>query len=91
MKSGMKTEESGMKTEKSGMKIKTIDRILELINKDNTLSITQLSIATKITRSTIQKHIENLKNKGIIRREGTDRGGKWIIIATAQRNDNDSF
>ena len=83
MKSGIKANESGMKTDesgmKSGMKIKTIDRILDLINKDNTISITQLSIETKITRSTIQKHIENLKNKGIIRREGADKGGKWII------------
>jgi ATP-dependent DNA helicase RecG len=82
--SGMKNDESGMKSgmknEESGMKIKTIDKILDLINNDNTISITQLSIETKITRSTIQKHIENLKSKGIIRREGADKGGKWIII-----------
>ena len=79
MKSGMKNDESGTE---SGMKIKTIDKILDLINNDNTISITQLSIETKITRSTIQKHIENLKSKGIIRREGADKGGKWIIIKT---------
>ncbi|MDR2811200.1 MAG: winged helix-turn-helix transcriptional regulator [Tannerellaceae bacterium] len=76
-KSGMK---SGMIDEKSGMKIKTVDKILELISKDNAISITQLSTATNITRSTVQKHIENLKDKGIIRREGADKGGKWVII-----------
>jgi len=71
--------ESGMIGEKSGTKIKTVDRIIDLINKDNAISITQLSTATNISRSTIQKHIDNLKNKGIIRREGTGKGGKWII------------
>ena len=83
-KSGMKTDDGGMKSgmenQKSGTKIKTVDRILDLINKDNTISITQLSIETNITRSTIQKHIDNLKNKDIIRRDGADKGGKWVII-----------
>jgi len=77
-------EKSGTIEEKSGiendMKIKTTDKILDLISKDNTISISQLSAATNITRSTIQKHIDNLKEKGIIRRDGVRKGGKWVII-----------
>ena len=69
-----------MINEKSGMIIKTVDKILDLISKNNTISITQLSTATNISRSTIQKHIDNLKDKGIIRRDGTGKSGKWIII-----------
>jgi predicted HTH transcriptional regulator len=88
MKSGTIEEKSGTKSgtieeksgTKSGTKIKTIDKILDLISKDSTISITQLSTTTNITRSTIQKHIDNLKDKGIIRREGADKGGKWVII-----------
>jgi ATP-dependent DNA helicase RecG len=76
-KSGM---ESGIKGTDSGMKIKTVDKILDLISKDNSISITQLSTVTNITRSTIQKHIDNLKDKRIIRRDGSGKGGKWIII-----------
>jgi predicted HTH transcriptional regulator len=72
--------ESGTIEAESGMKIKTADKILDLISKDNTISITRLSIETKITRSTIQKHIDNLRAKGIIRREGAGKGGKWVII-----------
>ncbi|GHT58033.1 transcriptional regulator [Bacteroidia bacterium] len=79
-KSGMKTKESGTIEEKSGMKIKTVDKILDLISKNNSISISQLSAETNITRSTIQKHIDNLKNNGIIRRDGADKGGKWVII-----------
>jgi predicted HTH transcriptional regulator len=76
-KSGTIEKENGIE---SGTKIKTVDNILDLISKDNTISITQLSIATKITRSTIQKHMDNLKAKGIIHRDGTGKGGKWVII-----------
>jgi ATP-dependent DNA helicase RecG len=76
--------ESGMKSgtidDKSGTKIKTVDKILDSISKNNSISITQLSIATNISRSTIQKHIDNLKDKGIIRRDGAGKGGKWVII-----------
>jgi ATP-dependent DNA helicase RecG len=70
----------GIKNTENGTKIKTVDKILDLISKDNTISITQLSTTTNITRSTIQKHIDNLKDKGIIRRDGAGKGGKWIII-----------
>ena len=30
--------------------------------------------------SAIQKHMDNLKSRGIIRRDGAVKGGKWIII-----------
>ena len=80
--SGMIDEKSGMIDEKSGTKTKTIDKILELISKDSTISISQLSTAINITRSTIQKHIDNLKGNGIIRRDGIGKVGKWVIIKT---------
>jgi predicted HTH transcriptional regulator len=35
-----------------------------------------------LQHSTIQKHIGNLKNRGVIRREGADKGGKWVIVKT---------
>jgi predicted HTH transcriptional regulator len=74
------SEESGTIEEKSGTKIKTVDKILDLISKNNAISISQLSVETNITRSTIQKHIDNLKSKGIIHRDGAGKGGKWVII-----------
>lgn len=33
-----------------------------------------------INPSAIQKHIANLKNKGIIERIGADRGGHWKVM-----------
>jgi predicted HTH transcriptional regulator len=65
---------------KNDTKIKTVDKILDFTDKDNTIPVSQLSTETNITRSTIQKHINNLKNKGIIRLDGTGKSGKWVII-----------
>jgi ATP-dependent DNA helicase RecG len=86
--SGMKTDEGGMESgmentksgKKSGKKTKTIDKILSIIREDDSVTITQLSTMLQINTSAIQKHINNLKTKGIVRREGADKGGKWIII-----------
>jgi len=39
-----------------------------------------LSDIIGITSDNILVNISKLKNKGIIRREGADKGGKWIII-----------
>ena len=44
------------------------------------LSISGIAEILKINRSAVQKHIDNLKKENLIRRKGTDKGGKWIII-----------
>jgi len=76
MKSSMK---GGMENNmKSGMK-NTIDNILMLIRNNNSISISDISKKLDISRSAIQKHIENLKSKGLIERVGADKGGYWKV------------
>ena len=36
--------------------------------------------ALMVTRSTIQKHLANLKSAGRIRRVGPDKGGHWEVL-----------
>ncbi len=62
-----------------GMK-NTRHAVLDLIREDNSISISAISERLNITRSTIQKHIDNLKNDGLIRREGANYGGKWVVV-----------
>ena len=38
-----------------------------------------VAAAIGITRSTIQKHIANLKKAGRLRRVGPDKGGHWAV------------
>jgi len=60
---------------------KTRDAILELIRKDEKTSSTQMANALGINRSAVSKHLQKLKDSGIICRDGPAKGGRWIIIA----------
>lgn len=66
-----------------GSQIKLTERqkeVLELIYKNNYLSRKQLSEALKVNVSAAQKHIDALKEKGLIKREGGTRGHWKILI-----------
>lgn len=89
MKSGMK---SGMKNEyvfdmNRGLlafpKTSTIGKVFAKLQNDPYISIKALSELTGINRSAIQKHLDKLKEYGIIRRVGPDKGGHWECINTS--------
>jgi ATP-dependent DNA helicase RecG len=58
----------------------TEEAILRLLREDP--SITQKKIASRIglTPDGVKFHINKLKEKGIIRREGPTKKGRWVII-----------
>ena len=35
---------------------------------------------TGLTRRGVEENIKKLKNNGIIKREGPDKGGKWVVV-----------
>jgi len=73
-------EKSGQKkaVRKSGQK--TVERLWLLLKDHPNLSQAGLVAALGITRSTIQKHIANLKRDGRLRRVGPDKGGHWEVL-----------
>ena len=54
--------------------------ILELFQKDNKISIRELAEQLQLTSKTIQRDLDKLKEKNIIRRVGPDKGGHWEIV-----------
>jgi len=54
--------------------------ILNKINLNNKISIDQLAEILKVTRRTIIRDLEILKNQNVIKRIGPDKGGYWEII-----------
>lgn len=63
-----------------GQKITTRQKeILDIIKKKPTVSRGELSDLLKINPSAVQKHINKLKEKGIIKRIGKTLGGYWEI------------
>jgi ATP-dependent DNA helicase RecG len=60
-------------------------KILEIIKLNYSISAKELSIKLKNHDRTIERDLEKLKSKKIIKREGGDRGGYWIVIKKTHR------
>jgi len=73
-------EDSGEKTmigrEK---KLKSREKILALLKEHPEYSARKLAEAIGITPKAIEKQLANLKAAGVIRRDGPDKGGRWVI------------
>ena len=76
--SGQKKAVRKKRLEKSGKK--TVEVIWELLKVHPNITLAGLVKALGITRSTIQKHIVNLKAAGRLRRIGPDKGGHWEVV-----------
>ena len=63
---------------KSGKK--TIERVWALLQESPQSTFADMVRVLGITRSTIQKHIVNLKAAGRLRRVGPDKGGHWEVM-----------
>lgn len=75
------TEKGGQKN-KGGQKkwSETAVKLYELIKNNPSATRKELSEELNINPSAVQKHIEKLKERGIIEREGSDKKGFWKII-----------
>lgn len=51
----------------------------ELLKKDNNINIEQIVATSKISRRTIIRVLNNLKDYNIIKRVGSDKTGHWEI------------
>ncbi|MDR1884386.1 MAG: winged helix-turn-helix transcriptional regulator [Prevotella sp.] len=71
----------GQKKDLGGQKqwSETILKLLDLISAKPNITRKELSEKLQINPSAVQKHIEKLKNEGIIIREGSDKKGEWQI------------
>ncbi|GHT32405.1 transcriptional regulator [Bacteroidia bacterium] len=75
-------QRSGAETvQKGGAETITIQEqnILALIRNENTISRKSIAKQLGIGTTTVYRHIESLKEKGILERIGSDRGGYWKI------------
>ena len=54
--------------------------VLALIEKNNKITITQISVNLEIGRDTVKEYIKRLKEKQKITRIGGNRGGYWKIL-----------
>ena len=74
-------EGSREKTKNSGKKKpKSREKILALLREHPEYSARKLAEAIGITPKAVEKQLANLKATGVIKREGPDKGGRWVIL-----------
>ena len=74
-------EDSREKTTVGGeKKLKSREKILTLIKEHPEYSARKLAEAIGITPKAVEKQLTNLKAAGAIRRDGPDKGGRWVIL-----------
>ena len=65
---------------KGGQKSNTRKAILDMITQNAKVTSTQMAESLGINRSAVSKHLKKMQEEGTIKREGPDKGGKWIIL-----------
>ena len=76
-KGGQETEKVDRK---GGQKTKTREAILGMITQNSKVTSTQMAEALGINRSAVSKHLKKMQEDGIIKREGPDKGGMWVVL-----------
>ena len=72
----METEqESSLKSS-----LKSSQKILELISASPSITISEIADRLGMTTRGVDKNIKRLKEQGVIRRVGPDKGGHWEVI-----------
>ena len=54
-------------------------KILNLIKESPTITGKQMSETLSVSQRTIERDLSTLQKKGVLKREGKDNNGKWII------------
>ena len=62
---------------------KTVEKIIEAIKNDRKITVKQLQLVTGLSRRGVEWQISRLKETGVLKRIGPDRGGYWEV------NEND--
>lgn len=74
-------QEGGVKPAGGGeKKLKSREKILMLLKAHPEYSAKKLAGTIGITEKAIEKHLSRLKAEGLLKRNGPDKGGKWIVV-----------
>jgi ATP-dependent DNA helicase RecG len=80
-----KREKSSVKSREKS-RVKSRVKIIDLMGKFSSITITELAIKVGISIKAIEKQINQLKKENIIKRIGPDNGGHWMIV---NKSDNE--
>ncbi|OQP53558.1 HTH domain-containing protein [Niastella populi] len=59
---------------------KTSERILELINANPEITIQELAPIISVSNRSIERNLQKLQEKNLLKRIGADFGGRWEVL-----------
>jgi predicted HTH transcriptional regulator len=60
--------------------LKTSGKILDILKRNEHLTIPELAGVTGVTERSIERNIRKLQDQGLLRRIGPAKGGHWRVI-----------
>ena len=60
--------------------VKTVEKILKILSNTPSITVREMSEILGLSRRGVEEQIKSLKQKGVIRRIGPDKGGHWEVI-----------
>lgn len=60
--------------------VKTTDKIIALIEENKEITISEMAKILEKTPRSIERAIQSLKQKGKIKRVGSDKTGSWQVL-----------
>ena len=67
-------------------KLKSREKILSILEEHPDYSARKLAEVIGKTQKAVEKHLSKLKAEGLIRRDGPDKGGKWVVISSSKKS-----
>jgi len=74
------TQKFGESSEKSS------EKIFAIIKENSYITARDMAETIGISQRAVEKHIANLKKKGVLKRVGPDRGGYWEVVEGVDKN-----
>ena len=59
---------------------RTVEKILKILSNTPSITVREMSEILGLSRRGVEEQIKSLKQKGVIRRVGPDKGGHWEVI-----------
>ena len=73
---GIKSKLSHIAAKKRGR----IEKLLEIINENPSVASDSIAVQLDVSRPTAERYLAELRRMEIIRREGSNKSGKWRIL-----------
>ena len=60
---------------------RTVEKILKILSNTPSITVREMSEILGLLRRGVEEQIKSLKQKGVIRRIGPDKGGHWEVMS----------